>query len=187
MTGVVHRSFRRIAVPILSVSLAVVTAGSAGPAEGAAPDPGPVATATCEAAPRRVELDATGRAPGSSGWMDLRFGDAPHGVAVTEDGSYRYEISVRITSVPGKWSDSALVAWAATPNLDRHVRLGAFGEEGAVEGEVSWNKFLVFVTAESSADVETWQGPVLMKAISPSGNMHTMAGHGIYQQHGIGC
>lgn len=183
MTGEDHRSVRRIGALLLSAAVAVSTVGFAGPAERRAP----AGTAACEAAPHRVELDATGRAPGASGWMDLRFGDAPYGIAVTEDGSYRYGISVRVTSVPGKWSDSALVAWAATPNLDRHVRLGAVGEDGVVEGEVSWNKFLVFVTAESSAGVETWQGPVLMKATSPSGNMHTMAGHGIYQQHGIGC
>ncbi|MDP2498387.1 MAG: hypothetical protein Q8W44_10445 [Candidatus Palauibacterales bacterium] len=164
-------------------ALVLSTAGFGGPNSASGPD----GAAVCEAAPHRVDLESTGNAPGASGWMDLRFGNAPHGVAVTEDGSYRYEISVHVTSVPRNRGESTLVAWAATPNLDRHLNLGAVGDDGVVEGEVSWNKFLVFVTAESSASVETWQGPVLMKATSPSGNMHTMAGHGIFQQHGIGC
>ena len=168
---------------LAGAALVLSTAGFGGSTSASAPD----AAVACEAAPHRVDLESTGNAPGASGWMDLRFGNAPHGVAVTEDGSYRYEISVHVTSVPGNRGESTLVAWAATPNLDRHLNLGAVGDDGVVEGEVSWNKFLVFVTAESSANVETWQGPVLMKATSPSGNMHTMAGHGIFQQHGIGC
>lgn len=157
---------------------------------GAAPDEEvddrSYAAPACAVAPNRVELRATGRAPGASGYMDLRFGSAPFGVAVTEDGSYRYRISVRVTSVPPT-ADGTLVAWAATPELDRHVSLGAVGEDGVVEGEVSWNKFLVFVTSEASPEVDRWQGPILMTGTSPSGNMHTMAGHGIFEQHGIGC
>ncbi len=150
-----------------------------------APPPAP-GQAGCVAAPRRVELRATGRAPGASGWMDLRFGSAPSDVAVTEDGVHVYRLTVSVTSVPPR-RDGTLVAWAATRDLDRHVRLGPVGEDGVVEGEVAWNKFLVFVTAEPSPETDRWQGPILLKATSPSGRMHTMAGHGIFQQHGIGC
>lgn len=182
MNGASNPLAGRTLALLAGAALVLSTAGFGGPASGSGPD-----AAACEAAPHRVDLESTANAPGASGWMDLRFGNAPYGVAVTEDGSYRYEISVHVTSVPGNRGESALVAWAATPNLDRHLNLGSVGDDGVVEGEVSWNKFLVFVTAESSAEVETWQGPVLMKATSPSGNMHTMAGHGIFQQHGIGC
>lgn len=140
----------------------------------------------CRAAPRRVDLRATGRAPGASGWMELRFGSAPSDVAVTEEGVHVFRLTVSVTSVPPV-ADGTLVAWAATRDLDEHVRLGRVGEDGAVEGEVAWNKFLVFVTAEPSPGTEQWQGPILLKATSPSGRMHTMAGHGIFQQHGIGC
>ncbi len=174
----------RTGAVLLSGALVLATAGLG----GAGPAPGPDAVPVCEAAPQRVDLEPTGNAPGASGWMELRFANAPHGVAVTEDGSYRYEVSVRVASVSAnRRSSGTLVAWAATPSLDRHVNLGTVGDDGLAEGEVSWNKFLVFVTSESSPDVDTWQGPILMKATSPSGNMHTMAGHGIFQQHGIGC
>lgn len=151
-----------------------------------APGPYGPAPAACVAAPHRVELQGTGRAPGASGWMDLRFGSSPYGVAVTEDGSYLYELTIQVTAVPPS-AGGTLVAWAATPDLDRHEKLGVLGDDRRVEGNVSWNKFLVFVTAESSADVERWKGPILMTGTSPSGNMHTMAGHGIFEQHGIGC
>lgn len=187
MSGVADRRFGRLgraSTVLLSGAVALATAAFDDPAPGPEPDAG----GTCEAAPHRVDLGSTSNAPGASGWMDLRFGDAPHGVAVTDDGSYRYEVSVHVTSVPpNRGGERTLVAWAATPNLDRHVNLGPVGDDGVVEGEVSWNKFLVFVSAETSAEVETWQGPILLTGMSPSGNMHTMAGHGIYQQHGIGC
>lgn len=160
-----------------------IAGAAGGPEDGSfeatGPDP-------CSVAPHRVQLRGTGRAPGAAGWMDLRFGSSPYGVAVTEDGSYLYELTIQVTSVPPS-AGNTLVAWAATPNLDQHQRLGELGEDRRLEGEVSWNKFLVFVTAESSADVERWQGPILMTGNSPSGNMHTMAGHGIFEQHGIGC
>lgn len=202
MTGDSARTVGRTAATFLGagLALAVVAFGAPGPNAGAAgemappsaPDdasrdpPAVPGAGACAAAPHRVELQGTGRAPGASGWMDLRFGSAPFDVSVTEDGSYRYRVSVHVTSVPPN-AGGELVAWAATPELDRHVNLGPVGEDGVVEGEISWNKFLVFVTAESDPDVERWQGPILMTGTSPSGNMHTMAGHGIFEQHGIGC
>lgn len=175
----------------MAAALLAALAAAAPSAVAGSPDPVQQPAAldppgACAAAPHRVQLQGTGRAPGASGWMDLRFAASPYGVAVTEDGSYRYRLAVHVESAPPS-AGRTLVAWAATPNLDRHVNLGALGEDRSVEGEVSWNKFLVFVTAESSADVERWQGPILLTGTSPSGNMHTMAGHGIFEQHGIGC
>lgn len=162
-------------------------AGSSAPESRGGPAGGAWATGlTCAVAPHRVELQATGRAPGAAGFMTLRFASSPDGVAVTEEGSYRYRVEVRVSSVPPA-ARGTLVAWAATPQLDRHVKLGAVGDGGPVRGEVTWNKFLVFVTDEPSPEADRWTGPVLMTGISPSGNMHTMAGHGIFQQHGIGC
>ncbi len=41
-----------------------------------------------------------------------------------------------------------------------------------------WNKFIVFVTAESAADAESWSQEFYFSALSPSSRMHTMVGHG---------
>ena len=50
--------------------------------------------------------------------------------------------------------------------------------EGRLTATITYNKFLVFVTAEASADVERWAGPILLRGASASARMHTMAGHG---------
>ena len=171
---------------LLSAGLAVAVMGFAGPVTDRGAPANDSKMGRCHAAPHRVDLEGTGRAPEAAGWMDLRFGNGPYGVAVTEDGSYRYRLSIHVSSVPPT-GGRTLVAWAATPDLDEHVNLGPVGDDATVEGDVSWNKFLVFVTAEPSPDAERWQGPILMTGHSPSGNMHTMAGHGIFEQHGIGC
>ena len=49
-------------------------------------------------------------------------------------------------------------------------------------GRVDWNKFLVLVTLEPSTEVTNrWLGPVVMRGMSRSGMMHTLAGHGPYE------
>lgn len=127
--------------------------------------------------PERVEMAATRRARGGSGAMTLRLSSSPFGVALAEDGSYRHHVEVEVDGLPPA-SDGTYVVWAATPELDRHRKLGAVGGSGRVSGEVAWNKFMIFVTAESSADVEEWSQSIVLSARSPSGRMHTMAGHG---------
>ena len=127
--------------------------------------------------PRRVEMTATARAPGARGTMVLRMGASPYGVAVEPDGSYRLRVEVAVEGLRSR-DGVHHVVWAATPELDRHVRLGTLGSDGRVAGVLAWNKFLVFVTAEASAEPESWSPEILLSALSPSGRMHTMAGHG---------
>ncbi len=132
-------------------------------------DPGP--------SPFIIPLESTGDARGASGVVTMRFAPSPFGVALTVDGHFRYQLSLSaegLNSVPGKHH----VAWAATPELDQVTRLGALSDAGVVEGEVSYNKILVFVTEESSPEGTTWSGPVLLRGVSRSGLLHTMAGHG---------
>ncbi len=40
---------------------------------------------------------------------------------------------------------------------------------------------MVFVSEEATADVQRWQGPILLRGLSPSGRLHTMAGHGPFE------
>jgi hypothetical protein len=77
----------------------------------------------------------------------------------------------------------AYVAWVSTPSLDQVQRLGVLDENMQVKGTVTWNKFLVIITLEPSADDlgERWQGPVVLRGMSRSGMMHTMAGHGPFE------
>ena len=76
--------------------------------------------------------------------------------------------------------------WITTPNLDKIKRLGVLSDEkvSQVSGQVDWNKFLVVVTLEPSVadDDRMWVGPIIMRGISRSGLMHTMAGHGPFER-----
>lgn len=165
---------------------AVVPTGEPGPSSVHAPD-------ACEAQsaleivtaarsardPVRIPMSASSRARGASGTMVLRLGASPFGVAVEPDGSYRYHLEVELRGLRER-DDLHHVVWAATPELDEHRRIGTVsnGEEGGVEGTISWNKFLVFVTEEQTPRPDSWSGRILLSALSPSGRMHTMAGHG---------
>lgn len=175
----------------LAAACAVLTAASAAlPARAASPEasvrgggaacvaaPGPAAAVPEALDPDRITMTTTRRARGAAGTMTLRLASSPYGVALSSDGSYRYHVEISVEDLPDP-GDGANVVWAATPELDRHRKLGTLGTSGTVSGEVTWNKFLVFVTAERSADVESWSQRILLSVLSPSGRMHTMAGHG---------
>jgi hypothetical protein len=125
-------------------------------------------------------LPGTGRARGTG---HLAFARSPYGVALAADGSYRYEVNLQLSEID-RPAQGTLVAWITTPQVDRTERLGAFDENLRAHGQVSWNKFLVVVTLEPSDDASarTWSGPIVLRGMSRSGAMHTMAGHGPFQQ-----
>lgn len=76
------------------------------------------------------------------------------------------------------------MAWVASPNLDPVHRLGEIGGRGSASGEVTLNKFLVFVTEEPAGSVagDRWEGPVVLKGKSRSGRMQSMASHGMFER-----
>ena len=127
--------------------------------------------------PTRIEMTPSRRAPGAGGVMQLRFARSPYGVAVLPAGYYLFEVEVSVSGLPPR-AGGSYVAWAAKSDLSEHVSLGPVAVGEPARGEVHWDKFLIFVTAEQSPDVETWSQEILLSALSPSGKMHTMAGHG---------
>lgn len=180
-------------IPLHAAAVAVfLSAGLApGTVAGGEPPGTCVSGAAAGADPDRVEMRPGTAAPGASGHLELVMAGSPFGVTVSEGGSYVYDVRVRVRQLrkrPGR----TYVVWVTTPELDRVRRLGTLGEDLAAGGRVEWNKFLVVVSEEEAdgggaADAERWQGPVLLTATSPSGLMHTMRGHGIFEAHGIGC
>jgi len=125
-------------------------------------------------------LPATGRATGVG---EVTFASSPFGVALSPDGSYHYDVRIRLQGmkVPPQ---GTLVAWATTTEVDQVRRLGALDERLTTTGSVDWNKFLLVVTLEASDDpaATAWTGPIVLRGMSRSGMMHTMAGHGPFQQ-----
>jgi hypothetical protein len=141
------------------------------------------AACVVRADPFAFDLVPTAAANGARGTVALRFDTSPFGVTVTGDGNHSYHAVIETT---GLAAGRTLIVWAATPALDQVVKLGRLADDGSLSAPISLNKFLVFVTAEPSADSPRWSGPILLRGISPSGRMHTMAGHGPFQGEACG-
>jgi len=148
---------------------------------------GGVAAAVTSDAYYAIELVPTKRVPGtgaSKGSAMVTFARSPFGVAVGAGGSYAQALDIRVEGLRPRASDT-FVVWAATSDLEHVVRLGVLDAEakGHVSAHVEWNKFLLVVTAEAPDAVagDRWQGPIVMRGMSRSGMMHTMAGHGPFE------
>ena len=133
-----------------------------------------------------VDLVTTKNLPGSGrakGTGHVTFASSPFGIALAPDGSYLYDVDLRLTDMKAPAS-GVLVAWVTTTQVDEVRRLGALDAGMSVRGQVSWTKFLVVVTLEPTDDpaATTWTGPIALRGMSRSGMMHTMAGHGPFQQ-----
>jgi hypothetical protein len=133
----------------------------------------------------QVELVSTRKVPGAGqaeGWGNVSFQASPFGISMTPDGSYRYDLDIEIHNLlPARQGE--YVAWVTTPDLKNVKRLGKLDERHRLKSQVDWNKFLIVITLEpeSPADGSIWQGPVVLRGLSRSGFMHTMAGHGPYE------
>jgi len=148
----------------------------------------PACSTTVPGAPEyyAINLVATRQVVGTGrtrGTAELTFDTTPFGVTLAPDGSYQTTLRVRVDQLPVR-RQGEFVAWATTPALDDVVRIGALDEEGNAKGSVEWNKFIVVVTleAESTEAQESWAGPIVLRGMSRSGMMHTMAGHGPFEQ-----
>ncbi|HEU5209681.1 MAG TPA: hypothetical protein VFU06_09730 [Longimicrobiales bacterium] len=172
-------------VPARSLRAAVLLLAGAAPALGS-----PVAASDirpCRAGPDpyEVRLVPTAHANGASGIVRLTFAESPYVVTVTAEGHHRYQAHLSTEGLDGR--SGSLVAWAATPELDQVQKLGVLSADGVLPpAEITFNKFLVFVTEEEDAGVERWRGRILLRGISPSGRLHTMAGHGPFQGESCG-
>ncbi|MDE2784682.1 MAG: hypothetical protein OXK77_17140 [Gemmatimonadota bacterium] len=134
----------------------------------------------------RFPMVSTKRVPGTgnaSGVGEVSFSSSPYGIALGTDGSYRYDFTVRFERM-GPARDGTYVVWTTTPELDRIALAGELTDPASFSGEVAWNKFLVVVTLEPAFDPDAtmWTGPIVIRGMSRSGMMHTMAGHGPFEE-----
>jgi len=136
--------------------------------------------AGCLITPEVVPLSGTQSAPGSRGSMTLTQPGSPFEITVDEGGFQTFDIEIQVDQLRRR-RGAVYVAWAAKPELDEWTQLGTLGEDNRLAARVAWNQFLVFVSEEATADVERWQGPIVLTGLSPSGRLHTMAGHGPFE------
>lgn len=130
----------------------------------------------------RIDLAATERAPGAKGVARLRPAATPFGLPVSVEGHLILEVEVSADGLPTPQSlgpYTTYVAWATTPTLEDVRRLGALTDRPAT-GQVGWNKFMVFVTAEPNAAGERWSGPVVLRGMSASGYMQNFSAHPLF-------
>lgn len=143
----------------------------------------------CRAGPEYylIELVPTNRVPGTGvadAWVDVEVSaSSPFSVSLTTDGSYQYDLHLSIERMRAP-REGVLVAWVTTPELDRVERIGPLDANLRAAGTVTWNKFIVAVTLETGDDPnqDRWAGPIVFRGMSRSGKMHTMAGHGPFEQ-----
>ncbi len=129
---------------------------------------------------------STRRVPGTgnaSGVGEVAFTQSPYGIALGQDGSYQYDFTVRFDRLnPAR--GGTYVVWTTTPELDQIALAGELTNPAGFDGKVAWNKFLVVVTLEPAFDPDAtmWTGPIVIRGMSRSGMMHTMAGHGPFEE-----
>ena len=105
---------------------------------------------------------------------ELRPVRSPFSVPVTGDGVHRYDVFISADSLPQPASLGAyrtFVVWAAPPSLSPFVKLGELqpGAQRATHvGELAFNRFTLFISAEPHAAVEAPTGPFVLRGLSPS-------------------
>lgn len=172
---------------LLILLWALIGFGAGGPVEdGSSSEPaGEAVCVVADVGPEyyRIDLVPTRRIPGSASiraYGDVYFEPSPFGVAVTAEGHYSRRVDISATGMPER-PNAEYVVWITSPSLDYIERVGTL-DNGRISTPVSLNKYLVVVTLEKSGfSADRWEGPVVMRGMSRSGLMHTMAGHGPFE------
>ena len=132
-----------------------------------------------------IDMVPTKRIPGTGGAVGgarVTFARSPFGVSVDRAGEYVVQVSLSVERMKPPKS-GVLTLWATKDDLSETVRLGALDESFQASGEVGYNKFLLVLTLEPSDEpAEQWTGPIVMRGMSRSGLMHTLAGHGPFEK-----
>ena len=115
--------------------------------------------------------------------MILTPSPSPFGVAVSKDGTIHFDLDIQVDDLPPASSIGDFTtyeAWLATPQLDVVRNLGVIENGHVLHGTAEWNKFTVFVTAETPPIKPKWAGAVVLVGRSPSSLMQSFAGHPFY-------
>ncbi len=117
--------------------------------------------------------------PSASGVLELGRASSPFDVAVTAEGSQRYDATIVLAGLPPPTtlgSYATYVAWVAPPALAPMINLGAVTNGRHHLGPIEFDKFLLFVSAESSPNGAERTGRLVLRGMSPSIRMqqHSM-------------
>ena len=121
-----------------------------------------------------IDLFSTPRGGDAAGVVAVTRPWSPFGVTVTPEGRHRHELIAWIARLPDPETlgdYATYVAWATPLALDPVIKLGEVRNGRNDLGEVAFNKYLVLVTAEASAQVTERTGPLIIRGRSPSSRM----------------
>ena len=121
-----------------------------------------------------IDLFSTTAGGDAAGVIELRRPWSPFGVSVTPDGTHRHDLVAWLARLPDPATlgpYSTYVAWATPLALDPVVKLGEVGNGRNELGEVAFNKYLIWISAEASSDVTERDGPLIVRGRSPSSRM----------------
>ncbi|MBI4475404.1 MAG: multicopper oxidase family protein [Acidobacteria bacterium] len=121
-----------------------------------------------------IELLPADRIEGAAGTARLIPPTSPFGVAVTPAGEQLHDIVFDLQGLPEPSSlgaYSAYVAWATTPQFSPVVKLGEVRNGSTRLGRIMFDRFLILITAESSAASPERSGRLVLRGTSASMRM----------------
>lgn len=130
----------------------------------------------------QIDLITTRKVTGTrlaNGKADVTYVPSPFGVSISPIGTYVYDLNIKIDRMKAP-AEGEYAVWITTPDLKNVKFLGTLDENHQIQGRVDWNKYLVVVSLETEIG-ERWSGPIVLRGMSRSGLMHTMAGHGPFE------
>ncbi|MGQ0814967.1 MAG: multicopper oxidase family protein [Gemmatimonadota bacterium] len=124
-----------------------------------------------------IDLIGTPELQRFGGFAELRPPPSPFTVTVTSTGVHRYEVVLHIDSLPDPralGNFTVFMAWVAPPTMRPIIKLGEVRNHVAL-GEIAFNRFTIFITAEPHANVTEPGGIYVLRGTSPS--MRLSAAH----------
>jgi suppressor of ftsI len=121
-----------------------------------------------------IELLPAATIEGAAGTARLVPPASPFGIAVSKAGEPQYDVVFALRNLPAPGSlgpFSALIAWAATPQLRPVVKLGEVRDGSSRLGRIPFDRFLILITAERSVRVTEPAGRIVLRGTSASVRM----------------
>ena len=109
-----------------------------------------------------------------AGRVELAYEPGPFTLAVTRDGNQVYRPRLSLSGLPAPASlgpFTAYVAWVTTPVMSPFVRLGTVTNGTTDLPPVSFDQFVIVISAEATGDVTERTGKLVLRGGSPSTRM----------------
>lgn len=111
---------------------------------------------------------------GATGSVELGWTGGPFTVAVAADGTQLWRLRFALSALPDSMLHgrrAGFVAWAASPVMDKVIRLGVVHWGQVDLGPMALDRFLVLISAEQDTTVSEWKGRFVLRGESASNRL----------------